>query len=52
MRAHSSQMAPDGPFFAHGGRRWAQEFLRIAKGSAAPAEGEIWESDLFAGLGI
>lgn len=52
MRAHASQIAPDGPFFVDGGRRWTHEFFRIAKGSAAPAEGEAWETDLFAGLGI
>jgi len=52
MRAHASQISPDGPFFANGGRRWTHEFFRIAKGVAAPAEGENWETDLFAGLGI
>ena len=52
MRAHASQIAPDGPFFANGGRHWTREFFRLAKGIAAPADGEMWESDLFAGLGI
>lgn len=50
MRAHASQIAPDGPFFIDGGRRWTHEFFRLAKGVAAPAEGEQWETDLFAGL--
>jgi len=52
LRAHASQIAPDGPFFAGGGRRWTHEFFRIAKGSAAPEPGQPWETDLFAGLDV
>ena len=52
MRAHSSQIAPDGPFFSRGTDHWAREFFRLAKGVAAPEPGELWETDLFAGLGV
>jgi N-acetyl-1-D-myo-inositol-2-amino-2-deoxy-alpha-D-glucopyranoside deacetylase len=55
MRAHATQIAVDGPFFAlsnHIGlEAWATEFYRLAKGrpgSVDPATG--WETDLFAGV--
>lgn len=51
LRAHASQIAHDGPFFAGDAGQWSQEFFRLAKGSSAPDPGEIWETDLFAGLG-
>ena len=54
MRAHASQIATDGPFFAfsdnHGNRVWGHEFYRLAKGTAAPRDGAALEDDLFAGL--
>lgn len=54
MRAHASQIATDGPFFAFGegiGQRvWGVEFYRLVKGTAAPPEGAGFEDDLFAGL--
>jgi N-acetyl-1-D-myo-inositol-2-amino-2-deoxy-alpha-D-glucopyranoside deacetylase len=50
LRAHASQIAHDGPFFAGDAAKWSQEFFRLAKGTAAPDPGETWESDLFAGL--
>jgi N-acetyl-1-D-myo-inositol-2-amino-2-deoxy-alpha-D-glucopyranoside deacetylase len=54
MRAHSSQIATDGPFFAfsdnHGQRVWGHEFYRLVKGTPAPPEGRALEDDLFAGL--
>ncbi len=54
MRAHASQIATDGPFFAFsdeiGQRVWGMEFYRLVKGTAAPASGAGFEDDLFAGL--
>ncbi len=50
MRAHASQIAPDGPFFAGDPTKWSREFFRLAKGTAAPAPGAALETDLFAGL--
>jgi N-acetyl-1-D-myo-inositol-2-amino-2-deoxy-alpha-D-glucopyranoside deacetylase len=50
MRAHSSQIAHDGPFFAGDPSKWSHEYYRVAKGTPAPAPGEAWETDLFAGL--
>ena len=53
MRAHATQIAVDGPFFALSNdvaqRAWGREFSRLAKGTAAPAPGEPFEDDLFAG---
>lgn len=53
MKAHVTQIAVDGPFFALsnnlGNHVWGLECFRIAKGTAVPdATGR--ESDLFAGL--
>lgn len=54
MRAHSTQMAADGPFFALSDelaeQAWGPEYFRIVKGTAVAAEGSVWEDDLFAGL--
>ena len=53
MRAHATQITPDGPFFAGaevlGEDRWAYECYRLASGVPLP-EGEGWADDLFAGL--
>jgi N-acetyl-1-D-myo-inositol-2-amino-2-deoxy-alpha-D-glucopyranoside deacetylase len=55
MRAHATQIAVDGPFFAlsnHIGlEAWATEYYRLAKGRSGhvdPATG--WETDLFSGV--
>ena len=54
MRAHATQIAVDGPFFAlsnnKGNEIWGTEFFRIAKGAPAPAADGALEDDLFAGL--
>lgn len=55
MKAHVTQIAVDGPFFALsnnlGSQVWGLECFRIAQGTPAPdASGR--ESDLFAGLGL
>jgi N-acetyl-1-D-myo-inositol-2-amino-2-deoxy-alpha-D-glucopyranoside deacetylase len=54
MKAHATQIAVDGPFFALsnnlGNRVWAIESYRIVKGAAVPGPGEQRESDLFAGV--
>jgi N-acetyl-1-D-myo-inositol-2-amino-2-deoxy-alpha-D-glucopyranoside deacetylase len=53
MRAHATQITPDGPFFAGaevlGENRWAYEYYRLASGVPFP-EGDGWADDLFAGL--
>jgi N-acetyl-1-D-myo-inositol-2-amino-2-deoxy-alpha-D-glucopyranoside deacetylase len=53
MRAHATQITPDGPFFAGGNvlgaDRWAYECYRLASGVPLP-DGEGWADDLFAGL--
>jgi N-acetyl-1-D-myo-inositol-2-amino-2-deoxy-alpha-D-glucopyranoside deacetylase len=53
MRAHATQITPDGPFFAGaevlGDARWAREYYRLATGVPLRA-GEGWADDLFAGL--
>jgi N-acetyl-1-D-myo-inositol-2-amino-2-deoxy-alpha-D-glucopyranoside deacetylase len=53
MRAHATQITPDGPFFAGaevlGDARWAREHYRFATGVPLP-KGEGWSDDLFAGL--
>src|SRR5690242_7711751 len=44
MRAHRTQIAVDGPFFAlsnnQGNEIWGTEYYRIAKGTPAPAPGQ------------
>jgi N-acetyl-1-D-myo-inositol-2-amino-2-deoxy-alpha-D-glucopyranoside deacetylase len=54
LRAHATQIAPDGPFFAMsvdgGASFWGQEYYRIAKGTQGPLGEDGLETDLFAGL--
>ena len=54
MRAHATQIAVDGPFFAladnQGNEIWGSEYYRIAKGTPGPAGPSGLEADLFAGL--
>ncbi len=54
MRAHATQIAVDGPFFAlsnnKGNEIWGTEFFRIAKGTPGPSGPDGLETDLFAGL--
>ncbi len=55
MRAHRTQIAVDGPFFALadgvGKEAWGLEHYQLVRGERGPAEGPHgWESDLFAGL--
>jgi N-acetyl-1-D-myo-inositol-2-amino-2-deoxy-alpha-D-glucopyranoside deacetylase len=55
MRAHATQIAVDGPFFALsnnvGNEAWSFEHFRIAKGRTGPVGDDGLEQDLFAGLG-
>jgi N-acetyl-1-D-myo-inositol-2-amino-2-deoxy-alpha-D-glucopyranoside deacetylase len=54
MKAHATQIALDGPFFALsnnlGTQVWGQEFYRLAKGQRGPVGPAGLEDDLFAGL--
>jgi N-acetyl-1-D-myo-inositol-2-amino-2-deoxy-alpha-D-glucopyranoside deacetylase len=54
MRAHATQIAVDGPFFALsnnlGNEVWGTEFYRLAKGTRGPVGESGLETDLFAGL--
>jgi len=54
MKAHATQIALDGPFFALsnnvGNEVWGSEFFRIAKGAKGPVGPDGFETDLFAGL--
>ena len=54
MKAHASQIAVDGPFFAlsnnAGSEVWGTEFYRLAKGERGPVGPDGLEEDLFAGL--
>jgi N-acetyl-1-D-myo-inositol-2-amino-2-deoxy-alpha-D-glucopyranoside deacetylase len=54
MRAHATQIALDGPFFAlsnnAGSQVWGTEFYRLAKGELGPVGPDGLEEDLFAGL--
>jgi N-acetyl-1-D-myo-inositol-2-amino-2-deoxy-alpha-D-glucopyranoside deacetylase len=54
MKAHASQIAIDGPFFAlsnnAGSEVWGTEFYRLAKGERGPVGPDGLEEDLFAGL--
>jgi N-acetyl-1-D-myo-inositol-2-amino-2-deoxy-alpha-D-glucopyranoside deacetylase len=56
MRAHSTQITVDGPFFALsnnlGQEVLASEYYRLVRGQRGPAGSgsEGWEDDLFAGL--
>ena len=53
MRAHATQITPDGPFFAGakvlGAERWAKEFYQLVSGVSFPETGG-WADALFAGL--
>ena len=53
MRAHATQITPDGPFFAAqavlGDSRWSTEYYLLAAGQPFPQAGG-WADDLFAGL--
>ena len=54
MKAHATQIALDGPFFALsnnlGNQVWGKEFYRLAKGALGPVGPDGLEEDLFAGL--
>lgn len=54
MKAHATQIALDGPFFAlsnnAGTKVWGEEFYRLAKGRLGPVGAKGLEEDLFAGL--
>ena len=54
MKAHRTQIAVDGPFFAQannqGDEIWGSEYYRIAKGTPGPTGPDGLEADLFAGL--
>ncbi len=54
LRAHASQIATDGPFFAlsnnEGQLVWGRELYRLVKGQVGPTGDNGWESDLFAGI--
>ena len=55
LRAHATQIAVDGPFFALsnnlGQRAWGREHFILLRGERGPGEGPHgWETDLFAGL--
>ncbi|MEP6464116.1 MAG: N-acetyl-1-D-myo-inositol-2-amino-2-deoxy-alpha-D-glucopyranoside deacetylase [Frankiaceae bacterium] len=55
MRAHKTQIAVDGPFFALadgvGKAAWGIEHFQLVRGERGPGEGpHTWETDLFAGL--
>ena len=53
MRAHATQITPDGPFFAGakvlGDAQWSQEYYQLVRGIPFPA-GDGWAGDLFVGL--
>jgi N-acetyl-1-D-myo-inositol-2-amino-2-deoxy-alpha-D-glucopyranoside deacetylase len=53
MRAHASQIATDGPFFALadgvGQMSFGTEYYQLARGTAGPDDGR-YETDLFAGI--
>jgi len=55
MKAHATQIAVDGPFFALsnnlGNMVWGFEYYRLAKGVPGPVGDNGLENDLFAGLG-
>ena len=54
LRAHATQIAVDGPFFALsnnvGNEVWGTEFFRLAKGRPGPVDEQGLETDLFAGI--
>ena len=54
MRAHATQIAVDGPFFALsndlGQPLPVTEYYRLVRGEAGPRSADGWETDLFAGI--
>ncbi len=54
MKAHASQITPDGMFFAMGmdlaAITWGTEHFRLIKGQRGPVDEQGFEQDLFAGL--
>jgi N-acetyl-1-D-myo-inositol-2-amino-2-deoxy-alpha-D-glucopyranoside deacetylase len=54
MRAHATQIAVDGPFFALsnnvGNEVWGHEYYRLVKGQKGSVNQDGLETDLFAGL--
>jgi N-acetyl-1-D-myo-inositol-2-amino-2-deoxy-alpha-D-glucopyranoside deacetylase len=57
MKAHSTQIAVDGPFFALsnnvGLQVWGNEYYTLVKGEkSAPLNEKVYESDLFAGISL
>jgi N-acetyl-1-D-myo-inositol-2-amino-2-deoxy-alpha-D-glucopyranoside deacetylase len=54
MKAHVTQIDPEGPFFAMGGSVgtafWGTEYYRLAQGVQGPVGEDGLETDLFAGL--
>lgn len=54
MKAHETQIRPDGDFFAMGmdvaALAWGSEHFRLAKGTPGPVADDGFEHDLFAGL--
>jgi N-acetyl-1-D-myo-inositol-2-amino-2-deoxy-alpha-D-glucopyranoside deacetylase len=56
MKAHATQITPDGTFFAMGmdlaALQWASEYHRLVNGNRGPVGDDGFEHDLFAGLGV
>ena len=54
LRAHATQITPDGDFFRAapvlGDQMWSHEYYRLAAGTPFP-ESDRWADDIFAGLG-
>lgn len=54
MKAHATQITPDGHFFAMGmdlaAITWGTEYFRLAKGEQGPVGESGFEEDLFAGI--
>jgi N-acetyl-1-D-myo-inositol-2-amino-2-deoxy-alpha-D-glucopyranoside deacetylase len=53
LAKHETQVRTDGHFFAgaeSGHSWWSEEFYRLVKGTAGPADADGFEEDLFAGL--
>ncbi len=53
LAQHETQVQTDGAFFSggeSGHAMWSEEFYRLVKGTAGPADAEGFEEDLFAGL--
>jgi N-acetyl-1-D-myo-inositol-2-amino-2-deoxy-alpha-D-glucopyranoside deacetylase len=55
MRAHPTQIALDGPFFALsnnlGNEVWGHEYYTLVKGTkTAPFDSKGYETDLFSGV--